>query len=343
MISAKSKTITMVPFDKSEAHYEAAVGLHNIVWSEVPDTVTDWKRRDKNRQQGHYFQRYLIQANETDAYVGTALAMHTSWTFHPQRFLIEVLVHPDHQGNGYGREAYAFLLDSLADQDPMELEGGTRRDRARGVRFLEDRGYELKTVEYSSRLELEEFDPTAYGDYESRLVEQGLEIINMTEFMARYEDYHRRIYDVIYEIDKDVPWHNDPTPQPFDLFVRRFDSQTDRIDECYLFAMDGDRPVGVTMLFRSPAKEDTLYTGLTGVVRSHRRQGIAMALKLRSLGYAKHNLRTSDGSIPGVVTENEENNPMYNINVRLGFEREPDWVSYVKTIRPIQEADAEDS
>ena len=42
-------------------------------------------------------------------------------------------------------------------------------------------------------------------------------------------------------------------------------------------------------------------------------------------------------------TENEENNPMFNINVRLGFEREPDWVSYVKTIKPIEKSNGTDS
>lgn len=342
MISTQPKTITMVPFDYSEAHYEVGVRLNNSVWPEVPDTVADWKLSDANRQVEHFRQRFLIQESTSQEYVGYAVAMHTSWTFHPHRFMLNISIAPEHQGRGYGKQAYEFLLDLLAPFDPMEIEGDSRRDRPRGIRFLEDRSFELKTVEYSSRLELANFDPTAYGNYNARMVKEGIEIINLNDLKARAKNYHRIIYDLLNEIDKDVPWHHVPTPQPFDLFVKRFDSFTDLIPETYLLAVDGDQYVGVTMLFKNKIKDDTLFTGLTGVLRTHRRKGIAMALKLRALGYAKQHFRAGDGSIPVIITENEENNPMFMINERLGFEREPDWVSYVKTIRPERMNDVSD-
>lgn len=73
-----------------------------------------------------------------------------------------------------------------------------------------------------------------------------------------------------------------------------------------------------------------LDTGLTGVIRSHRRRGIATALKLRTIDYAQqHGAMT-------IETSNEENNPMYQINLKLGFQPKPAWVSYRKSLTETQ-------
>lgn len=58
-------------------------------------------------------------------------------------------------------------------------------------------------------------------------------------------------------------------------------------------------------------------TDYTGVIPSHRRRGIATALKLCCIQYAKaHNVRT-------IVTGNDETNLMYQLNLTLGFKPTP--------------------
>jgi hypothetical protein len=57
-------------------------------------------------------------------------------------------------------------------------------------------------------------------------------------------------------------------------------------------------------------------------VRPYRRRRIATALKLRTIDYAqRRGART-------IETSNEEHNPMYQLNLRLGFRPRPAWVSY---------------
>jgi RimJ/RimL family protein N-acetyltransferase len=69
-----------------------------------------------------------------------------------------------------------------------------------------------------------------------------------------------------------------------------------------------------------------LRTGMTGVRREWRRRGIALALKVRSLEFAKAQ------GFRRVVTENETNNRgMIAINDRLGFVKQPAYVHYLKT------------
>lgn len=342
MISTKISPITMVPFDYSQAHYEIGVSLHNAIWPEVPDTVADWRRRDEHRVKEHFYASYLIRNEENQQYVGLGFIMHTTWTFHPQRFFIYVNVLPAFQGRGIGQQAYEFLMAQLAPMEPKELESESRADRPRAMRFLEDRGFKIETREYSSRLELDSFEPANFGDSEGRMREQGIEIIDLNEMRRREPDYLRILYDMDVALMNDVPWHHEMTPLPFEAWAERFQSSDDRIDECYLLAVAEGQYVGVTMLFRSKARDDKLYTGLTGVLRSHRRRGIALALKLRALGYAKANFRTSEGAIPFVVTENEENNPMFSINERLGFKRQPDWLMYSCKLGDIEADTRED-
>ena len=79
-------------------------------------------------------------------------------------------------------------------------------------------------------------------------------------------------------------------------------------------------------LWRKEPTGKRFGAGLTGVVRAYRRPGIATALKVRTIEYAR-----SVGA-ETIVTSNEENNPMYTLNLKLGFEPKPAWISYQETV-----------
>ena len=82
----------------------------------------------------------------------------------------------------------------------------------------------------------------------------------------------------------------------------------------------------MTEVFKSKA-DDTLHTGLTGVLREYRKKGVALALKLRSLELAQ-----AMGA-PRVSTWNESNNKgMLAINEKLGYQKEPATIDYVKVL-----------
>jgi GNAT superfamily N-acetyltransferase len=99
------------------------------------------------------------------------------------------------------------------------------------------------------------------------------------------------------------------------------------LPDAYFVALDGAEYVGMSNLWDDRAS-DHLNTGLTGVKRSHRRRGIATALKVRAIAYAKAN------GHPLIKTGNEVGNrPMLSINQRLGFVRQPDWITLKKVLR----------
>ncbi len=326
---------TIQPFDYSDAHYAVYVALKNRLYPDDASTIEIEKRWVRLRPSNRFQHHALVQDAESGQLVAFAQVRHHIDTYHPQKFHLDVLVQPEFEGRGVGMLAYQHLLDVIAPFNPNKLEAGTDSSKTRSIELLERNGFNLMTTEYLSKLDLNQFEPYKFGSYGETARAHGIEIVNFDQLVARFPDtYERGLYDMMNEIDQDVPWHDEIQPQPFEQWLKGFHDAAHRYSEGYLTALDGDEMVGITMLFQIPGLDDPLHTGLTGVKRSHRRKAIAMALKLQALGWAKENLRVSDGCAPSVMTENEANNPMFTINERLGFVRQPDWLTFVKELEP---------
>ena len=68
------------------------------------------------------------------------------------------------------------------------------------------------------------------------------------------------------------------------------------------------------------------WTGALGVLRNFRRRGIATALKIKAIE------KLLKKGVTELRTDNEKNNPMYKINVALGFKPVPFSLDYSKKI-----------
>lgn len=96
--------------------------------------------------------------------------------------------------------------------------------------------------------------------------------------------------------------------------------------QLWIVALAGEQWVGLSVLTHDMAKPDEAATVLTGVVNSHRRRGIATALKVAVFKRARQ------ACIRRITTQNEENNPMLQLNLRLGFREGSAWVLYRKEL-----------
>ena len=200
-----------------------------------------------------------------------------------------------------------------------------REDRTERVKFFTDRGFEVAMRENESALVVTDYDFSRFIGAFDKVSANGIELATLAELKERYSDWMQRYYDLFIPIDTDIPSPDDLTPQPLEEFAKGFNSPGHLSDACFI-ALDGDHWVGLSTLSKDLANPKRLWVGITGVLRSHRRKGIATALKLNSIRYA------IDYGAEKLQTGNEENNPMYDLNVMLGFKPLPAWLELRKIV-----------
>jgi GNAT superfamily N-acetyltransferase len=323
-------TLKIRPFEKIDEEYRAIVDISNANWPEELSAPESWQHRDKHREKKYLFRRVVGEVD--GSIVACASCGESSWAFTRGKYFISIEVHPDHQRRGYGTAMYDHLVGLLSERDPLFFSADTREDKPDFIRFLTKRGFET-TMRYPvSHLNPQTFDFAKFKGVEEHVAEQGIEIVNVPDLPARDPDWQRHWYELESECWMDVPLPEPPTVGRFEEFASRFDSPNYDA-RAHFIAIDGGKYVGLTGFWISIAEKHKLYTGLTGVVRSHRRKGVATALKVSGVRFA----RDYDATI--IETDNEENNPMFGLNLHLGFEPQPAWLDFRKVLREPREGE----
>jgi mycothiol synthase len=318
--------ITIRPFDWSDEDYRRLVDIHNALFPDELDLPELLRHRDNARDQNYMLNRVVAESDGRP--VATASFGESMWTPMPHKFWLYIQVHPDFQRKGGGAAVYDHILGLLADKEPRILDSWTREDRADAVRFLEKRGYVSVMRGQNSRIALSDFDPERFGGVVDRVSKSGIRILPLAELSEQDPEWRKKLWELDWVLSQDVPEVDEPRQREFEVYCRQTFDKPTFFPDGFFVALDGDDYVGVSMLELNLADRTKLQTDLTGVIRSHRRRGIATALKVHALSKAK-----STGA-QFVETDNEENNPMYTLNLRLGFRPTPGWVHMRKDMRP---------
>ena len=314
------------PFRYEDADYAAAVAISNAIEPESPTSATAWKHSDRSRQEKYLFRRFVAERPAANGQAARVLATgacgHTFWSFDPEKYFITVQVHPEAQNQGIGSALYDFLLGELRPRKPTKLVSFTRENRELAIRFLERRGFKQVMRIPVSRLESSTFDASRFAEKLADVKRSGIVIKTLQELSEEDADWRRKLYELEWECVQDVPSTDPLTKQPFEQFEKRTLGSPSLLPDAWFVAVDGDQYVGLSVLWKNLATNRLLETGLTGVVRSHRRRGIATAMKVRAIQYAQ-----AHGGA-AIETDNEENNPMFQLNLQLGFEPQPAYLDF---------------
>jgi GNAT superfamily N-acetyltransferase len=330
MSSLKSPDgLTIRPFNWSDEDYGVIIDIANAVFPDELELPELLKHRDNARDQNYMLQRVILEVDGKP--VGSCSFGESMWTPLPGKFWVFVQVHPDHQRKGYGKAIYDHVVGVLSEKKPTILDSWTREDKTDAVSFLTQRGYEQVMRGQSSRLTLVDFDPSEFAGVVERVKASGVRIVPLAELRETDPEWRRKLYELDWLLSLDVPEIDEPKKREFEVYCRQTFDKPTFFPEAFFVALDGDEYVGVSMLEPNLADPTKLQTDLTGVVRSHRRKGIATALKVHALTKAK----TTEAQF--VNTDNEENNPMYPLNVKLGFKPTPGWVHMRKNIAAAEE------
>jgi len=303
--------------------YPAITEVCNLVDPDYPSTEAELREEDATWDRGKYVQvRYV--AEDGGAIAALAEYNHQPWAFDPRRFFFWIGVRPDRQGRGIGGALYARLLEDFRARDANALRSWSREDRAESVGFLGRRGFRELERAWESRLDMKAFDPARFADRAA--VPAGIEIVSLAEELTRDPEALRRVYAFGAVAGADVPRLDPYTMPGYETWRRNLNGPW-FVPDAWFLAKDGDAIVGQSDLARSEAEPDLMYTGFTGVLREYRGRGIAWALKLRALTWAK------ERGYREVRTWNSTRNaPMLGINVALGFAKQPVWITFAKDL-----------
>ena len=150
-------------------------------------------------------------------------------------------------------------------------------------------------------------------------------VISFAEFLVRNpDDGLHKIWRLEMDVAADLPLPFPFVETPFETFSAMIlDPEVDKHSKFLLYE-DGEL-MGLSQLWPSKVNNKLAATGLTGVRRQFRRQRVASRLKQHAISWAK------ERGIERIFTDNEENNPMYQLNLQLGFQHMFNYEVYSKT------------
>jgi GNAT superfamily N-acetyltransferase len=138
------------------------------------------------------------------------------------------------------------------------------------------------------------------------------------EIAAVQEEHERGMYETALEADADIPSATPLRTGSFEQWRERHLSGRVLRDLSFVAVAEG-RVVGYAILGRH--SEDTAEHWMTGVARSARGRGIALALKQAQIAAAK------EAGWASLRTLNDLGNaPMRRVNEKLGYERKSEWL-----------------
>lgn len=286
-----------------------------------PITVEELRREDGMQPENASFERCVAAVE--GAVVGTTSYNRIVHTDDPAVWHCQVAVDPTRWSHGIGGRLYDHLLQRVTADGARRLKCHVREDLPNAIAFLERRGFwRTGFQEQLSRLEvrtanLEKCRAAAVS------MEEGIRIATLAE-LGMSEELLHAIYMLDNETTRDIPTSDPWTSMSFD-FWRKYLELPGFSPDAFWVAMTGGRPVGMAVLVRKGG--DAATNGYTGVDRAYRGKGIARALKLRTVEWAREH------GIEFIYTGNSAHNkPMLAINIDMGYKVLPAEIDMEKTM-----------
>ncbi len=305
--------------------YPALAELRAAVYPEHVVSAGELRRWDAARDPRRPFARRVV--GDGAGLAATLELAPPEGCVDPARLSLELLVHPRARRRGLGALLAHAAEDLARALGARRLEAQVRDTPRGGVALARRLGYTQIGRSGESELDLACAEWTAVADPAPRLAAEGFRLTSLASELDglapdRRLDRLRQVYAFFEELAHDVP--DGGGGLSFEEFLARVASPSTPLEALRL-ARRGDAWTGLSHML--VGEGGCVYQALTGVRAAFRRRGLALALKLDGLRWARQRghvrVRTTNGSGNGAILE---------LNRRLGFRPLAQWIEFAKAL-----------
>ena len=315
-------------FTETDVEFDHITRLYNLVSHDDKEHVDDmkegWAVIDRSLQRDRLL---LYDGDNVLGYLGYAQGRDENH----RNCYFNIFLDPQYNGNGYRQILYDRMREEIKTFDCNKLYADLYEhpNYEEYKKFLLKNKFAIGLKIRESSLNLKSMNLHSYITLLEKLDSEGIQFYDAKNEMQNFPDHYKNLEELewIYSQDFPMPEGIAHTREPFEQFMKHQKLFEDKRYGIQIVATDGKRYVGSTDIHIFPkTNPHKAWTGSLGVLKEYRRRGIATALKVKAF----EQLRAK--GVTQVRTDNEENNPMYKINVALGFTPEPYCYDYQRDI-----------
>jgi mycothiol synthase len=292
----------------TQSDYPSIVAIHNATWTDHPVSADELERIDAKRTELNFIKRFMLE------FEGKSVSEASFSYLTENQFYLEVNVLPEFQARGFGAAFYRFLESELEPHAPERAFCNLYESHLFALQFAQTRGFQEVMRVYHQTLKLAEFDTGLFAAIQENLIANDYRISSFADLQTD-PNSEQKLYELFMQVDADVPRVRKYTPIGFEEFKRHNLQNPSHIKTACFVVLNNGEWVGFSQ-HRVRPNPTQLHTGMTGVLREHRGQNLALALKLAAIDYA-----TQHGFTELHSNNASTNLPMLAINTKLGFER----------------------
>jgi GNAT superfamily N-acetyltransferase len=256
-------------------------------------------------------------------------------TVYLPKYRLLLLSDPQWLSRGVGDLLLDRLMSDLVEAKAITVSCRQYASETELVELLKSRGFEETSRVFDLRLDVAAVDVASLLPVLKGIEEQGITITTFAEERDRDPRCVEKLYELTTALSQDDPARGPLAPPAYNAREALMWMQMSYVlPDAYFIAKRGDEYVGVSDVSLFEAVPGALTQGFTGVKREYRRRGLATALKVHEILYAR-----SHGYQVIQSFNKPEQTTIRALNEKLGFELMRKHLMLEKCLRDVVEVD----